>query len=98
MYRHNSSTKRKDGTSSVYTIYRCKGLDQAPSKCGNAVPGEGVEAWFHQWFTQGEHAICQNRDCRRRSLNPATITLPRLPKSKQDLRGPPSWLEMNPIL
>jgi len=51
MYHHNSKTKRKDGTYSVYRSYRCKGADQAPSRCGNSIRAEDLEDWANAWFT-----------------------------------------------
>ena len=52
MYRHHSKTKRKDGTFSVYSVYRCKGADTSPSRCGNAIPLGYIEEWVNAWFTK----------------------------------------------
>ena len=52
MYRHHSKTKRKDGTCSLYTVYRCKGPDTSPSTCGNAITAEDIEGWVSEWFTE----------------------------------------------
>jgi site-specific DNA recombinase len=53
MYRHVSKTKRKNGTYSVYTIYRCKGPDQSPSTCANSIKLDVAEEWVNRMFNHG---------------------------------------------
>ena len=52
MYRNNSRSPRKDGTFSVYTVYRCKGPDQAPSRCVNSIEAQDIDAWVNAWFME----------------------------------------------
>jgi site-specific DNA recombinase len=52
MYRHHTKTKRKDGTHSLYTVYRCNGTDTARSKCANAIRLADAEAFVNAWFTE----------------------------------------------
>ena len=52
MYMIRSATRRKDGTTTYTPYYRCKGLDNAPSKCKNLVRQDDVEPFVDSWFTE----------------------------------------------
>ncbi len=53
MYRHASSTRRKDGSKNTVVYYRCKGTGNAPSKCGNMICADTVENMVHVAFADG---------------------------------------------
>jgi site-specific DNA recombinase len=50
MYRVSPSTSRADGTKNTIEYYRCKGSDNAPSKCRNMVRLDEVEDFVDRSF------------------------------------------------
>ena len=52
MYRSISSYRRKDGTANRVAYYRCRGTGNAPSKCGNMIRCDLVDALTHMTFME----------------------------------------------
>lgn len=95
MYRHNSKSKRKDGTFSLYTVYRCKGPDTSPSRCGNAIPLKELESFVHQWFT--EDGAFAGTEIMETVVTPGDDHADAIAEIDQDIRelhpGDPDYLE-----
>ena len=53
MYRTKSKRAKKDGTVRTWFYYRCGGLDRRRSDCKNMATLEDIDAYVHEWFTEG---------------------------------------------
>ena len=52
MSGRQSTKRRADGTTNVVRYYRCRGPEQAPSRCRNGVSQDDIEQWVDAWFTE----------------------------------------------